>query len=302
MYLKAVKPFFKNLQNHLCQQLEHADQRAKFVIDNWHSQNVIEASTRIIVDGAVFEHGAVNFSQVQGHTLPPAATARYPQLTGASFNALGVSLILHPLNPHVPTVHANWRFFQAQNVWWFGGGYDLTPYYPYLEDCIHWHRTAQQGCDPFGTEIYLELKNWCDRYFFLPHRNETRGIGGLFFDDWNRWEFATCFDFVKSIANSFLPGYLPIVQKRKELPYTEQERDFQLYRRGRYVEFNLLHDRGTLFGIQTNGRTESILASLPPLVKWRYNWQPQPGSREHVLYQDFLRARDWLGTQVLVES
>lgn len=299
--LNQVQEYFTNLQNEICAAIETADGGAQFVIDNWHSQQVATASTRVISNGTVLEHGAVNFSHVANGVLPSAATMRYPELVGAKFSAIGVSLIMHPHNPYVPTTHANLRFFTAGNIWWFGGGYDLTPYYPFEEDCQHWHHVAKQACEPFGKEIYPEFKHWCDQYFYLPHRNETRGIGGLFFDDLHRWDFNTCFALVSSIGDSFLAAYLPIVQKRKDLTYSAEQRDFQLYRRGRYVEFNLLQDRGTLFGIQSKGRTESILASLPPLVKWRYNWQPTPGTPEARLYSDFLRPRDWI-TQVLVES
>lgn len=292
--LSQVKEYFINLQNKICHAIEQTDNKGKFAVDNWNSKTIAQASTRVITNGGIFEHGAVNFSHVAGGMLPRTATARYPQLAGAQFSAIGISLILHPHNPYVPTTHANLRFFNADNLWWFGGGYDLTPYYPFPEDCHHWHLTAKKACDPFGPDIYNEFKQWCDRYFFLAHRNETRGIGGLFFDDLHRWDFATSFEFVRSIGNSFLNAYLPIVERRCQYPYSEQQRDFQLYRRGRYVEFNLLYDRGTLFGIQSKGRTESILVSLPPLVKWKYNWQPEPGSPEEALYQDYLRPREWL--------
>lgn len=290
----TVKNYLKNLQDNICNQLEIEDEAGKFVIDNW--QN---GSTRVLSNGKCIEQAAVNFSLIHGKQLPAAASVRYPELAGAAFTAMGVSLIIHPNNPYVPTTHANVRFFIAQpksgpEIWWFGGGYDLTPYYPFKEDCIHWHKTAQQACVPFGEEVYPKFKSWCDKYFFLPHRNETRGIGGLFFDDLNEWEFAKCFAFMQSVGNSFLPAYLPIVQKRKNTPYSERERDFQLYRRGRYVEFNLIHDRGTLFGLQSKGRTESILVSMPPLVKWRYNWQPEPASAEEKLYTEFLPVQEWV--------
>lgn len=296
--LLKIKQYFVALQNNICATLENEDSKSKFVIDNWTSANTTEGSTRILAAGDFIEQAAVNFSCVRGTNLPATASARYPELGGAEFQAMGVSLIIHPNNPYVPTTHANVRFFYATPksgpaIWWFGGGYDLTPYYPFAEDCLHWHTIAQQACAPFGADIYPRFKNWCDNYFVLPHRQETRGVGGLFFDDLNQPTFTNCFNLVKSIGNSFIPAYLPIVQRRKNIKYGERERDFQLYRRGRYVEFNLIHDRGTLFGLQSKGRTESILASLPPLVKWRYNWQPEPNSPEAKLY-DFLQPREWL--------
>lgn len=297
--IKQVKEYFLNLQNSMCASFEAEDLTAKFVNDTWQSANVITGNTRIIANGSFIEHGAVNFSHVRGNKLPSMATAKYPELAGATFEAMGVSVIMHPNNPYVPTTHANIRFFIAQPkttpvIWWFGGGYDLTPYYPFVEDCVHWHQTAYAACKPFGDDVYNRYKEWCDKYFYLPHRQEARGIGGLFFDDLNRWSFNKCFQFAQSVGNSFIPAYLPIVQKRKATPFTERERDFQLYRRGRYVEFNLIHDRGTLFGLQSNGRTESILASLPPLVKWRYNWRPEPNTPEAKLYTDFLQPREWI--------
>jgi coproporphyrinogen III oxidase len=253
----------------------------------------------VLAEGAVFEQAGVNFSQVSGRTLPPSATAHRPELAGRAWQALGVSLVIHPRNPYVPTSHMNVRFFIAEKdgaepVWWFGGGFDLTPYYGFEEDSVHWHRTAKAACDPFGADYYAHFKKWCDEYFFLKHRNETRGVGGLFFDDLNERSFEHSFGFLKSVGDHYLPAYVPIVQKRKHTPYGERERDFQLYRRGRYVEFNLVYDRGTLFGLQSGGRTESILMSLPPLVKWRYNWKPQPGTPEARLYDEFLMPRDWL--------
>jgi coproporphyrinogen III oxidase len=242
----------------------------------------------------------VNFSHVFGSTLPPSATAARPELAGRSFQAMGVSLVIHPNNPLVPTSHANVRFFIAEHpteapVWWFGGGFDLTPYYGFEEDCVAWHQTAKAACDPFGADVYPKYKRWCDDYFFLKHRNEPRGIGGLFFDDLNEWGFEQTFAFMRSVGDSYIQAYRPIVQKRKDLAFNEAQRDFQLYRRGRYVEFNLVYDRGTLFGLQSGGRTESILMSLPPLVKWRYDWHPAPGSDEARLYSEFLKPRDWLG-------
>lgn len=258
--------------------------------------------TRVLEHGAVFERAGVNFSHVFGDGLPAAATAARPELAGRSFQALGLSLVLHPQNPYVPTTHANVRFFIAEKpgadpVWWFGGGFDLTPYYGFVEDCVHWHETAKKACDPFGESVYLRYKNWCDNYFYLKHRNEPRGIGGLFFDDLNEWDFDICFEFMKSVGNHFIPAYLPILKKRKDLGFTEKERAFQLYRRGRYVEFNLIYDRGTLFGLQSGGRVESILMSLPPTVNWRYNWQPDHESLEAELYKTFLKSRDWLAVK-----
>jgi coproporphyrinogen III oxidase len=253
----------------------------------------------VIANGAVFEKGGVNFSHVHGDRLPPSATAARPELAGRAFEAMGVSLVVHPENPYVPTSHANVRFFVAEKageapVWWFGGGYDLTPYYPFAEDCGHWHRTAKAACEPFGGEIYPRFKAWCDDYFFLKHRNETRGVGGLFFDDFSELGFERSFAFLRAVGDSYTRAYLPIVARRKGLAWGERERDFQLYRRGRYVEFNLVYDRGTLFGLQTGGRTESILMSLPPLARWAYDWHPEPGTPEADLYDNYLAPRDWL--------
>ena len=253
----------------------------------------------MLAGGQVIEQGGVNFSHVTGKTLPPSATAHRADLAGRGFQALGVSLVIHPRNPYVPTSHANVRFFIAEKeeeppVWWFGGGFDLTPYYPFEDDAVAWHRVARDACVPFGEQVYPDFKKWCDEYFFLKHRNETRGVGGLFFDDLNEWGFDRCFEFLRSVGDHYLLAYLPIVQKRKNTPYGEREREFQLYRRGRYVEFNLVYDRGTLFGLQSGGRTESILMSLPPVAHWRYNWKPEPGSAEDNLYQNFLKPRDWL--------
>ena len=247
----------------------------------------------------MFEQAGVNFSDVSGDALPPAASAKRPELSGRAFRAMGVSLVVHPHNPYVPSAHANVRFFvatkpQADPVFWFGGGFDLTPYYGFEEDAVHWHRTAQQACSPFGREVYPKYKQWCDEYFYLAHRDEQRGIGGLFFDDLNEWGFARSFAFMQSVGDHFLPAFAPIAARRRDLPYGERERDFQLYRRGRYVEFNLVYDRGTLFGLQTGGRTESILMSLPPNVRFRYNWQPAAGTPEAELYTRFLKPRAWL--------
>lgn len=297
--IAAVKDYLLTLQDDICSQLAAEDGGAGFAEDAWERPGGGGGRTRVISNSAVFEQGGVNFSHVFGDKLPSSATAQRPELAGRSFQAMGVSLVIHPHNPMVPTSHANVRFFIAEKpgeepVWWFGGGFDLTPYYGFEEDCVAWHRTAKAACDPFGEGVYARYKQWCDDYFFLKHRNEPRGIGGLFFDDLNEWGFDKSFAFLRSVGNSYITAYRPIVSARKNLPFTEIQRDFQLYRRSRYVEFNLVYDRGTLFGLQSGGRTESILMSLPPLVKWRYNWQPSAGSAEAKLYTDFLRARDWL--------
>jgi coproporphyrinogen III oxidase len=306
-----VRDYLLALQQRICSAIEQEDGRATFREDRWQRQaddqpaSALSAGggrSRVLSEGAVFEQAGVNFSHVSGASLPPSATAARPELCERSFQALGVSVVIHPRNPHVPSCHTNVRFFLAEkadeaDVWWFGGGYDLTPYYPMLEDVIAWHEVARSACAPFGDDVYPRYKAWCDRYFYLKHRQETRGVGGLFFDDLNEWGFERCFAFQKAVGNSFLEAYVPIVQRRKDMPWTEDQRQFQLYRRGRYVEFNLVYDRGTLFGLQSGGRTESILMSLPPLVRWEYDWQPRAGSPEAVLYQDYLRPRDWLGIE-----
>ena len=294
----AVKQFLLALQDQICDALAAADGKGRFIEDSWTREEGGGGRSRVLQDGAVIEQGGVNFSHVYGTTMPASATAHRPELAGRSFEAMGVSLVIHPRNPHVPTSHANVRFFIAEKegeapVWWFGGGFDLTPFYPVEEDCRHWHQVAQALCEPFGTQVYPEYKAWCDRYFYLKHRDETRGVGGLFFDDLNHWPFEQCFAFMQAVGKGYLDAYLPIIAKRKDVPYGEQERQFQLYRRGRYVEFNLVYDRGTLFGLQTGGRAESILMSMPPLARWQYNWQPEPGSAEARL-QDFLTPRDWI--------
>jgi coproporphyrinogen III oxidase len=299
LHLHAVEQYLKQLQDDICRQIEAEDGEGKFVEDSWERPGGGGGRTRVMNDGAVIEKGGVNFSMIHGDTLPLSATAHRPELTGGSFKAMGLSLVLHPKNPYAPTSHANVRLFVAEKdgiepVWWFGGGYDLTPYYPFEEDCMHWHQTAKDACAPFGAEIYPRFKKWCDEYFYLKHRHETRGIGGLFFDDLNEWDFDTSFEYMQSVGNSFITAYRPILNKRKSLPYTERERDFQLYRRGRYVEFNLVFDRGTLFGLQSGGRTESILMSLPPLARWEYDWQPVAGSPEADLYDNYLSPRDWI--------
>ena len=297
--LPEVKAYLLELQDRICKAMAEEDGQAEFKEDRWEREAGGGGRTRVLYEGAVFEQAGVNFSHVHGDTLPPSATASRPELAGRGFEAIGVSLVIHPRNPHVPTSHMNVRYFEAgkegaEPVWWFGGGYDLTPYYPVLEDVIHWHRTARDACAPFGEDVYPRLKQWCDEYFYLKHRNEPRGVGGLFFDDLNEGDFRRCFDFMRSVGDSYLDAYLPIVRRRKGSEWTEQERDFQLYRRGRYVEFNLVYDRGTLFGLQSGGRTESILMSLPPKVGWRYNYQPEPGSQEARLTSEFLVHRDWL--------
>ncbi len=295
----AVKQYLLSLQDAICQQLEAEDGVATFVEDNWQRDGGGGGRTRVLTDGAVFEQGGVNFSHVFGDKLPPSATAQRPELAGRSFQAMGVSLVIHPHNPMIPTSHANVRFFiadkeGAEPVWWFGGGFDLTPYYGFEDDCVAWHKTAKTACEPFGEGVYERYKQWCDDYFFLKHRHEPRGVGGLFFDDLHEWGFDKCFAFMRSVGDHYIQAYRPIVNRRKDLAFTQAQRDFQLYRRGRYVEFNLVYDRGTLFGLQSGGRTESILMSLPPLVKWRYNWQPEEGTEEARLYRDFLRPRDWV--------
>ncbi|MNS53107.1 Coproporphyrinogen-III oxidase, aerobic [compost metagenome] len=294
-----IKAFLLQLQDEICQGLEQADGEGRFVEDAWTREGGGGGRTRVLRQGAVIEQGGVNFSHVYGDAMPASATAHRPELAGRRFEAMGVSLVIHPHNPYVPTSHANVRFFIAEKegeepIWWFGGGFDLTPFYPFAEDVQHWHQVSHDLCQPFGEEIYPEFKGWCDRYFFLKHRNETRGVGGLFFDDLNRWPFDDCFAFMRAVGRGYLDAYLPIIARRKALPYGEREREFQLYRRGRYVEFNLVYDRGTLFGLQTGGRTESILMSMPPLARWEYDWQPEPGSQEALLYSDYLTPRNWL--------
>ena len=295
----AVKQYLLNLQDRICHALQLEDDRSRFAEENWVREEGGGGRSRVIVDGSVFEKGGVNFSHVYGTQLPPSATAARPELAGRSFEAMGVSLVIHPENPYVPTSHANVRFFIAEKegeepVWWFGGGYELTPYYGNEEDCRHWHQTARAACQPFGPEVYPRFKQWCDEYFFLKHRNEPRGVGGLFFDDYNQAGFEQSFALTRAVGDSYIDAYLPIVRRRKHVPWGQRERQFQLYRRGRYVEFNLVYDRGTLFGLQTGGRTESILMSLPPLVRWEYNWQPEPGSAEAELYQLYLQPRQWV--------
>jgi coproporphyrinogen III oxidase len=299
--ITAVEATLTRLQNDICAALETADGSARFHIDDWSRADGGGGSTRVLADGGVFEQAGVNFSHVHGKALPPSASAARPQLAGRSFRALGVSLVVHPRNPFVPTSHANVRFFIAEHpdedpVWWFGGGFDLTPYYGFDEDCVHWHRCAKAACDPYGVDLYPRFKAWCDEYFFLPHRDEPRGIGGLFFDDHCSGDFGRDLALIDAIGRAYLDAYLPIVERRRDTPYGEREREFQCLRRGRYVEFNLVYDRGTLFGLQSGGRTDSILMSLPPQVAWRYAWHPEPGSPEERLYTHFLKPRDWLAS------
>lgn len=295
----AVSDYLLTLQDRICWSLEAVDGQVNFTEDAWAREEGGGGRTRVLRKGALFEQAGVNFSHVFGASLPPAATARRPQLAGRGFQAMGVSLVIHPHNPYVPTSHANVRFFVAEEdgaapIWWFGGGFDLTPYYGFEDDCRHWHGVAREACAVLGADAYERYKGWCDEYFYLRHRDECRGIGGLFFDDLESPDFETCFRFVRSVGDRYLDAYLPLVERRRDTPYGERERRFQLYRRGRYVEFNLVYDRGTLFGLQSGGRTESILMSLPPLVAWEYNWRAEPGSPEAQLTEHFLKPRDWL--------
>lgn len=299
-HIDAVEGWLRGLHDELTEGIEGLDGGGRFRRDSWQRPEGGGGDSRVLENGSLFEKGGINFSLVHGDRLPPTASARRPELAGRGFKAMGVSMVLHPRNPYVPTTHGNWRFFIAEKageapVWWFGGGFDLTPYYGFEEDAVHWHRVARDACAGFGADVYPRFKQWCDEYFFLRHRNETRGAGGLFYDDLNEWGFERSFEFSRSVAGAFLDGYQPIAERRRDTLYGEREREFQLYRRGRYVEFNLVYDRGTLFGLQSGGRTESILMSLPPLVTWRYDWHPEPGSPEARLYDDFLRPRDWLG-------
>ena len=294
-----VRTYLLQLQDRICAGIVKVDGKEGFQEDTWERDEGGGGCSRVLAEGGVFEQAGINFSHVFGETLPASATAQRPELAGRRFQALGVSLVMHPRNPYVPSTHLNVRFFIAEQdrkepVWWFGGGFDLTPYYGFEEDARHWHKTARDICIEFGDDVYPRFKQWCDKYFYLKHRHEPRGIGGLFFDDLNEWGFEKCFKFTRSVGDHFLSAYLPIVNRRKDTSFGDRERGFQRYRRGRYVEFNLVYDRGTLFGLQSGGRTESILMSLPPQVNWRYNWQPQPGSPEAELYEVFLKPRDWL--------
>lgn len=295
----AVKDYLLTLQDRICAMLIAEEGRGAFQEDVWSHAHGGGGRTRVLQSGLVLESAGVNFSHVLGQNLPPAATANRPELAGRHFEATGVSLVIHPRNPYAPTSHANVRFFMAEKtgeapVWWFGGGFDLTPYYGFEADCQHWHAVARDLCRPFGKDVYPKFKKWCDEYFYLKHRQEPRGIGGLFFDDLNEWGFEQSFEFIKAVGEGYITAYQPILARRKSTPFGERERDFQCYRRGRYVEFNLVYDRGTLFGLQSGGRTESILMSLPPEVRWRYDWRVEPGTQEAVLYEVFLKSRDWI--------
>ena len=298
--IDLVKKYLIELQQSICSEVELIEGGAKFAQDSWTRYDKRGSGlTNILSNGNIFEKGGINYSIITGDKMPKSATALRPELEGRKYTALGVSLVLHPENPFIPTAHANVRFFIAEEqgknpIWWFGGGFDLTPYYGFDEDAVHWHQTAKKACMPFGEDVYPKYKKWCDDYFYLGHRDEQRGIGGLFFDDFNSGSFDECFDFMKSVGNHFSEAYLPIVRKRMSTPYTENEKDFQLYRRGRYVEFNLIHDRGTLFGLQSGGRTESILMSLPPTVKWSYQFKTKLNSEEEKLTSYFLKPRDWV--------
>lgn len=293
--IEQVIEYFQDLQTSICNQLAAIDGKAEFSLETIETPGGGISRPRVIDDGQHLERGAVQFSHSMGDSLPPAATERNPQLEGKGFQAAAISMIMHPRNPYVPTFHANLRFFLVDNSHWhFGGGFDLTPYYPFAEDVLHWHQVARDACEPFGDDIYPRFKSWCDDYFYLPHREETRGVGGLFFDDWQEGGFTESFALTKHIGDGILPAYIPILERRKDTPYDETQREFQLYRRGRYVEFNLAIDRGTRYGLQSGRRIESVLASMPPCAIWKYNWQPEPGSPEAVLYRDYLRPRDWL--------
>ncbi|TJY59901.1 oxygen-dependent coproporphyrinogen oxidase [Sinimarinibacterium sp. CAU 1509] len=299
MDIQAVETYLRDLQNRLCAGFEQADGQVQFRADVWTRPDGGGGESRVLSGGAVFEQAGVNFSLVHGDRLPPSASAHRPQLAGRHWRAMGVSVVLHPLNPYVPTCHANVRFFVAEKegeapMWWFGGGFDLTPYYGFEDDARHFHRTARDACAPFGEDLYPRLKRWCDEYFFLKHRQEPRGIGGLFFDDWSEGGFDTSFALMRSVGDHYAKAYLPIVERRRQTPYGQRERDWQLIRRGRYVEFNLVWDRGTLFGLQSGGRTESILMSMPPLAAWRYDYAPEPGTPEAELLQHYLVPRDWV--------
>ncbi|MEB3294525.1 MAG: oxygen-dependent coproporphyrinogen oxidase [Synechococcales bacterium] len=321
---ERVSQWLKSFQDSVCQGLEQLDGAATFKEDSWQREEGGGGRSRVLSNGSVFEQGGVNFSEVWGKDLPPSILVQRPEAKGHSFYATGTSMVLHPRNPYIPTVHLNYRYFEAGPVWWFGGGIDLTPYYPFEEDVVHFHKTLKAACDEHHPEYYNTFKLWCDEYFYLKHRQETRGVGGIFFDyqdtsgvlypiaypgshldtaaanyskqvgavPGRTWE--DLFSFIQSCGSAFLPAYLPIAEKRRQVEYGEQQRNFQLYRRGRYVEFNLVYDRGTIFGLQTNGRTESILMSLPPLVRWEYNYQPQPGTPEARLYEQFLKPQDWV--------
>jgi len=299
-----VKHYLLTLQNALCDSLQAYESEVALHKDEWQRAQGGGGITRVLRHGQVFDSAGVNFSHVMGENLPPSATAHRPELAGRQFEAMGISSVIHPVNPFAPTCHMNVRFFIATKenqapIWWFGGGFDLTPYYPFHEDVIHWHEQAKKACDPFGGHVYATYKAWADKYFYLPHRQETRGVGGLFFDDLNEstfgWDFAKCFLFLQSVGGKFWQAYGPILNRRYQTPFGEREQEFQRYRRGRYVEFNLVYDRGTLFGLQSGGRTESILMSLPPRVSFEYDWHPEKGSQEAMLYDHYLKPQEWLG-------
>ena len=302
MNKEAVRTYLKDIQERISTALRDRDNTVSYRQDCWERPEGGGGDTRVFTDGCVFEKGGVNFSHIKGESMPASASQRRSDIAGRRYEAMGVSLVIHPQNPYVPTTHANIRFFVAEQdgcepIWWFGGGYDLTPYYGFEEDCVHWHKVAAQACEGFGPGRYDEYKRWCDEYFYVKHRKEARGVGGLFFDDLDSesgGSFDNCFAFLQAVGDSFLPAYMPIIERRKDTPWSERERQFQLYRRGRYVEFNLVQDRGTHFGLQSDGRIESILMSLPPLVRWEYDYQPEEGSAEHQLYTDFLPTRNWL--------
>ncbi|NNM60212.1 MAG: oxygen-dependent coproporphyrinogen oxidase [Legionellales bacterium] len=296
--IKLIKNYLLNLQTSITQELEKFEPNKRFLQEDWVSA-IGGGKTCVMEQGQIFEKAGVNFSHVSGTQLPASATASRPELAGCTFQAMGVSLVIHPHNPYVPTSHANVRFFMAEKkdhplVWWFGGGFDLTPNYGFEEDCVHWHKISKKACDPFDPTYYPRFKKWCDDYFYLKHRQEPRGIGGLFFDDFHEKDFEFSFNFMQSIGDHFIPAYLPIVERRYQIPYGQRERDFQAYRRSRYVEFNLVYDRGTLFGLQSGGRTESILMSMPPIASWSYNWHPEKESAEEKLYINFLKAKKWI--------
>lgn len=297
--IDSVKAYLMGLQDRICAMLEAEDGLARFRTDTWTRDEGGGGRSRVMEGGQVIEKGGVLFSHVHIAQMPASATAHRPELAGCKAQALGVSLVIHPKNPYAPTAHANVRLFMAEKegqapVWWFGGGFDLTPYYGFDEDCEHWHRVAHDLCAPFGEKVYADYKKWCDEYFFLKHRNEPRGVGGIFYDDLHAWGAEKCFAFMRAVGEGFIAAYQPILARRKNTPHGECERDFQLYRRGRYVEFNLVHDRGTLFGLQSGGRIESILMSLPNLVAWRYDWQPAAGTPEALLYERYLKPQNWL--------
>lgn len=299
-HFNSVEAFLKQLQLQLIDMLEKEDGTQQFIADDWAYQDKGGGRTCVLAGGSVFERAGVNFSAITGAALPQSATDKRPELAGRSFKATGVSVVIHPDSPMIPTCHANFRFIEVDHprkgnkLWWFGGGFDLTPYYGFDEDCVDWHRAAKHACDPYGSDVYPRFKKWCDDYFYLPHRQEPRGVGGIFFDDLNEWGFEKCFAFVRDAAEQFLQAYQRIVARRKMLPFSQKQKAFQLYRRGRYVEFNLLYDRGTLFGLQSKGRTESILMSMPPTVQWSYAWAPEPGSDEERLTHDTLQVREWV--------